>query len=332
MKLDQKKYIWLILLVETICILIIGYYLYSTLVLRKNVLGAKTSITPISIENLDITDRKDLKYFYEFNPSTRVVENRAFMPKPATYTINSDTLNDQVDYLIQKPDKVFRIITLGDSYTFGEFVNTKDNWTEVLEDKLNTVLKCSNIDKFEIINLGMGGYGVEYISHRYEKRGTKYNPDLIIWFESGSGYTRNNELMGPLIDKYTSQISDEENKRLLDKGKWYAWDEATKEIESQFNDQKLTETIKESWLNFFKIRGNVNTVISKFTSPKTDNRLEEWSSGFNNIFINSGIRPLDNKKGELLLDGHPSLTGHLFIAKNIFNYLLKTNLINCIEK
>ena len=58
---------------------------------------------------------------------------------------------------IKKNKDTFRIITLGDSFTFGMYINTKDNWTELLEDKLNSDMGCKNISMFEVINLGVGG-------------------------------------------------------------------------------------------------------------------------------------------------------------------------------
>ena len=72
-------------------------------------------------------------------------------------------------------------MTLGDSFTFGVYVNTEDNWTELLEDKLNSIKNiCPNTDHFEVINLGVGGYDIEYAAKRYINRGKVYNPNIIL--------------------------------------------------------------------------------------------------------------------------------------------------------
>ncbi len=122
-----------------------------------------------------------LKYYYEPYANSRPKFSSNFAKENATYTINEDALNERKNYNLLKPQKTFRIITLGDSFTFGLYVDTKDNWTELLEDMLNKRMKCGNIDKFEVINLGIWGYDIQYSVERYKLRGKKYNPDLIIW-------------------------------------------------------------------------------------------------------------------------------------------------------
>ena len=57
-------------------------------------------------------------------------------PNKGTYTINNDSLNERFNYSENKDKNTFRIITLGASYTYGLYVDTKNNWTEILEDIL----------------------------------------------------------------------------------------------------------------------------------------------------------------------------------------------------
>ena len=124
----------------------------------------------------------------------------------AVYNINSDTFNERFDYEINKDDKTFRIITLGDSFTFGYIVDTKNNWTELLEDKLNQ-LHCANFDKIEVINLGVVGYDIQYSVERFKLRGKKYNPDLVLWLLKGDDFQEIKEIVQPKWNKMNSEWS-----------------------------------------------------------------------------------------------------------------------------
>jgi lysophospholipase L1-like esterase len=118
---------------------------------------------------------------YFTNQSQHGFIKRKKRPSQAKYTINKDTLNERYDYSVKKQPGVFRIMTIGDSFTYGLYTNTDRNWTELLEDKLNADLRCQKSRKVEVINLAVNGYDITYTVERFLKRGIKYNPDLVIW-------------------------------------------------------------------------------------------------------------------------------------------------------
>lgn len=94
-------------------------------------------------------------------------------------------------YSLEKPPKTFRIVVLGDSYTFGQGVKRDETFPKRLEYLLN---KASNGTKFEVINLGFCGLNTmgefEMLTERginpetwqpdYKYRGLAYKPDLIL--------------------------------------------------------------------------------------------------------------------------------------------------------
>ena len=81
------------------------------------------------------------------------------------------------------------IVALGDSFTFEFSVNTVDSWPEQLENMFVQKSNFCNARKVEVINLGMGRFDIPYTVERYKKNiGDKYRPNLILWFESGSGF------------------------------------------------------------------------------------------------------------------------------------------------
>jgi len=123
---------------------------------------------------------KEQKYFHEPAANT-VITSEKEAPNKAKYTINKDTLNERFNYLPRKEAGVYRIMVLGDSLAYGLFTDTDKNWVEQLENKLNKGKECGDIKKFEVINLGVDGYDINYTIERYRERGEKYHPDLIIW-------------------------------------------------------------------------------------------------------------------------------------------------------
>ncbi len=93
-----------------------------------------------------------------------------------TYQINSYGLRDQ-EYPLEKPKDVFRILILGDSYTFGIGSNLEDTFSKILEKKLQTDYPDK---KIEVINGGCSSYSplLEYLFLIY--KGLALNPDMVL--------------------------------------------------------------------------------------------------------------------------------------------------------
>ena len=87
---------------------------------------------------------------------------------------NSDGFRDR-DYPVSKDKGVYRILTIGDSLTFGWGVPRKSTYAEQLEARFNGA-----VPKYEVINLGHGNYNTYQEVNLLEERGMKYDPDLII--------------------------------------------------------------------------------------------------------------------------------------------------------
>lgn len=94
-------------------------------------------------------------------------------------------------YPLEKPRNAFRIVVLGDSYTFGQGVTRDETFSKKLEGLLNSY---GGKIKFEVVNLGFCGLNtlgeLEILAERginpetwlpdKRYRGLAYNPDLII--------------------------------------------------------------------------------------------------------------------------------------------------------
>ncbi len=316
-----KKYLILGLII--LQIIVIGFLSFKIFQKQKNVLG-KTSVSTISKDSINFIFTDNLKYFYEPRENIIIEDDTVWNPDIARYTINSDALNERFEYPLNKTKATFRIIALGDSFTYGLGVNTKDNWTEVLEENLNNyVKKCKKTKKIEVINLGVHGYDIQYEVERYRIRGVKYEPDMILWMLFDP--LRIKEYMTPTINTCTSGLSY--SKDVLQYKD--CWVKSQDILIDKLGKSMIESFLKEKFQSIFKYF-NKNVVVLDFL-----NNHNQILSSVSKIKIFSDFKIAkylvygDKKNEYYLYDGHPNQNGHIIIAEDVFNYLIKNKLLPC---
>jgi lysophospholipase L1-like esterase len=93
------------------------------------------------------------------------------------YKHNSLGFRD-VEHSIEKPDGVFRILGLGDSFTYGQGASFEETYLYRLEKMLNE--REGDHPRVEIIKAGMRRYFPEVERIFLERYGLRYQPDLIL--------------------------------------------------------------------------------------------------------------------------------------------------------
>lgn len=88
-----------------------------------------------------------------------------------TYSINKSGLRGEQIYPYKRTPGKFRVLMIGDSFTFGEGVNNKETFSHYLQEML---------PEAEVINLGVHGYGHDQILIHLQEEGVKYQPDLVV--------------------------------------------------------------------------------------------------------------------------------------------------------
>lgn len=322
----MKKIILILICVQLCVIIVLTFIIYKKHINRIK----KVNVNAIKKENISGNKESTLHYFYETNANTKGEEINNWGSLRAVYNINSDTFNEWLDYEINKDDKTFRIITLGDSFTFGYGVDTKNNWTELLEDKLNQ-LHCADFNKIEIINLGMAGYDIQYSVERFKLRGKKYNPDLVLWLLKGDDFQEIKEIVQPKWDR----INKESSKLSIPDNVLYGppLQRAIVEMTNDLGESKILQMQTQ----FFKEINNYYTgKLILFTFNSTQEKYKSIMRDYSNqrkntLFYENLIDFYNNEKGATFLpvDYHPNSLGHKLIAEDVFNYLVKSKVILC---
>lgn len=314
--------ICLVILISGVTALI-GLNIYKKIE-NKRKINQINYVSTIDKKNLVFDVNAKLQYYYKIKPNVTEEDRPSWLDYTAKYSINSDGLNERFNYPVIKDKDTFRIVALGDSFTFGNYVNTEDNWTEKLEDLLNTKLNNCTIKKFEIINLGMRGFDIPYITERYKLIGTKYNPDLIIWLESGSGFVRLNEIEQPLVNQ--CEIDKKNNLTVnSDPSTLYScWNEAEKQIVKSFSKEQIASYLGNYIDSFLKLVYPVKVNFFAFTNLGEIYSLElkDWLKNHPNATVSFDLPNL-SKSSALLPDGHPNIKGQTIIAETIFKELEK---------
>jgi hypothetical protein len=93
-------------------------------------------------------------------------------------TTNSKALRDY-EYAYKKPDGVFRVLVLGDSFAEALQVPLQSSFPKKIEDSLNRKRPIGH-KKVQVINSGTSGYGTDNELLFFRHEGSKYSPDLVL--------------------------------------------------------------------------------------------------------------------------------------------------------
>jgi hypothetical protein len=83
--------------------------------------------------------------------------------------------------LVEKPNGAFRVLAIGDSYTYGAQVEADQTYAAYLERLLPSS---------QVLNMGVRAYGIDQAVLKYLRHGRAYRADLIVFGVFGPDYTR----------------------------------------------------------------------------------------------------------------------------------------------
>ncbi len=115
------------------------------------------------------------------------------------------------------PDKM-RVSAFGDSFTLGSEVQNQDTWEEQLH---------RSDARFEVLNFGMGGYGLDQAYLRYQRDGVAFGSDIVIIGYMSENLCRNVNVFRPFYsDMYSTSLFTkprfliEDDRLVLSKNPW----------------------------------------------------------------------------------------------------------------
>lgn len=320
----SKKFFPILIILDLLLISISIILVYRILEIQNNKIKGIQHINYLNRSDFT-TESQDgnLKYFYEPEPNRLIKMNPDWLNHEITYYHNSDGLNDLNEYNLNENNNIFRILTLGDSFTYGLYVDTSKNWPEKLELTLNQQIKCKNILKFDVLNLGAPGYDLEYSKERLLKTGLKYDPDLVIWLVNNWNFDKINEKWIPIRKDLENEGIPEFD---IKKG-YLAGNEARKVLSNYFGDNNILN-YQEKVLRSFKDNYEGNLLIISFSSIE-----QVYKDLINKIFL---LNPKFNfieipklNKNEVLPDRHPNEFGHQKISEELLKVLLSEYFKEC---
>jgi len=101
--------------------------------------------------------------------------------------INSQGFRDYRDFTEEKPTGVYRIMCIGDSSTFGLFVNQEESYPAQLQTLLN---QRQSEWHYNVINAGCAGYSSFNALRALERYGPQYHPDVVILSVGANDFSR----------------------------------------------------------------------------------------------------------------------------------------------
>ena len=112
------------------------------------------------------------------------------------FTINSAGFRSQRDFDPSPPADTLRIAVFGDSFTAGDDVRDDEIWAVLLERGLNE----AGI-RTEVLNFGVGAYGMGQAYLRWQRLGKRFSPDIVIFGLQPENLKRNVNVFRQLLHR-----------------------------------------------------------------------------------------------------------------------------------
>lgn len=121
---------------------------------------------------------QDEPYFFGFNGRPDYYIKKEKNNKEVIFSSNPQKIIADITFTLPKPDKTYRIFTLGGSAVYGEPYGNGGSFSYWLEHRLSIMYNDIN---FEVINCGRKGFGSVRVKNIFDEI-IAYQPDLILFY------------------------------------------------------------------------------------------------------------------------------------------------------
>jgi len=273
------------------------------------------------------------KLLFELKPNwTQVYDGSVVKLNETTISINSDGFRDR-EFNMTKPSGVFRIVSLGDSITFGMGVEANETYSKYLESILNANL--TNNITYEVLNFGVIGYNTMQEVEQFRTKGILYDPDLVILSFCGNDIENNTRMqeIGASLS-YKTYTGNESVDMLLNWGRVaeiYHEENKYKPFEEMFNPF-VAEPLEELHNITKTLNITVVTMGTEDLGIDFESRVKEIAYRYDNFYYLDYTNLVRTVPREIVhvaypYDYHYSAYMNKLIAEELFNFLVNNNLV-----
>ncbi len=212
----------------------------------------------------------------------------------------------------EKPEGVYRIVVVGDSVTFGWWEREEQTYAAQLERLLNE--HAASDLRFEVYNMGVGGYNAAQECELIRSRVPAYAPDLILL-----QYCANDNLVGE--DAGLWRHFSRSPFRTLDffRLRW-------QRLRERFYEEDL---VRRSYRRLAESAQGISLAVVLFPSagaaPEKGQSLSTFSRDLGFLALDLGPAYSAFSDGLLMADTHhPNAFGHEIAAEEILHFLQET--------
>lgn len=233
------------------------------------------------------------------------------------YSIQIGGVNRASPVAYEKNPGVFRLLAAGDSFTFGLYVNTADNYPSKLEASIASETHCPTVREYQVVNTGIPGYDIQFTIQHILDAGLAYDPDLIIWVIKRDDFERINQIVLGIEKSIREKRPNEDPLTVINT----AQDIFTKHYPPESILFKQEQYLEKLFTVFSK---PVVFVMPSDTPESMKNILYRVRDRHTNVYISSDWDFLPEHK---LPDGHPTAEEHTRLARVIFDFLTAHRLL-----
>lgn len=246
------------------------------------------------------------------------------------FSTNEFGMRDR-SYSKQKPPNTKRIVVIGDSYAMGSGVADHESYATLIEDMFAKQYSEINI---EVLNFGVGGYGLRNYDAVLRSKAMLFDPDLVIigFSDNDHELPKQAELEGklrlgePAEMFYMSHLKNLLVRKVIRRKLFRQIDRSNQDelahvenhftsIISQCNKKGIPAIIAYYPLIY-------NEVTTEFYKEKSE------ESGFYFVNAAEGLEDIPERKIRVnLLDNHPNELGHQVYADNIYEFIIGEGLL-----
>ena len=273
------------------------------------------------------TDR--LSYFYEILPGRIVEEKPPWGGAPVSHRINNQGQNDPFDHPVIKPPGTYRILALGDSFIFGQYVPAEKNYPSRILAAIRAYMTCGLTP--EMINMGVPGYDIQYAVQHYIIHGKQYQPDLIVWLLKDDDFDDIQELTwmmkGRVEDEASASGRTEEYREKY--GVFFPEVIAVEKLRSMYSEREIL-AFQRSYLDALSREYKGKLLIVTYKSMKNEYKqvLAEFAGARPLTWI-ADILTYKHTSDWRFPDGHPTAVGYEQMALATAAYLRTSALDPC---